>query len=210
MKGWFQTILAVTLIVGGFSGAASAAPIQIGLLSFDSDGAISTFNITNLTGANALPPDFPLETLVTINVTSLIASTTSGNLTLGPGAFSTDASGNVNCTAAGDASTGGCNFAAYTLTGATLAGTFSPVTGLLGLPPGYVGIESAFTATLAPDPNCGTELTAGCDITVISGTLVAQSQPAVPEPAAAMLLPLGLGALAAFRARRRARPPHHE
>ena len=193
MNGWLQRISAAIVLVGCFSGAASAGPIPIGVFSFDTDGAVSTFNITNLTGASALLPDFPIETQLTISVTSLIASTTSGNLTLGGNAFTADAAGNVNCTAPGSASTGGCNFAAFVLTGATLTGTLSPTTGLLGLPPGYSAIASAFTATLTP--TCDTVLSAGCDATIISAT-------PVPEPSTMLLFQLGLGALAGSRAYR--------
>jgi hypothetical protein len=175
------------------SRVASAAPIQIGLLTFDAvTDSIWTFNITNLTGPDqAIPPEFPIKTLLTFNVTHLTATTSTGLLDIDGSAFTVDASGNVNCTLSGDAGSGGCNFAAYALSSATLTGTLTPMADLLGLPPGFVGIESTFTATITPgcDPDTGF-LVAGCDAAIIEAALVPAPTPA-PEPATALLLSIG-------------------
>jgi hypothetical protein len=188
-------VLATLIVFGCSSSIASASTISIGLFSFDDLGGISSFNVTNLTGPAALPPDFPIETPLTITITGLSAARSGGGtLTLGSSAFASDAAGNVNCTATGDASTGGCNFAAYDLLSATLTGTLSPTSALLGLPSGFSGIESAFSVTLLPSG--GNVLTVG-DFVGIDATLVADTTPVpVPEPSTMLLLQAGLTALA--------------
>ena len=195
-------VLASLLFVAFFSSVASAAPIVgIGFLSFDSGQlAGDVFDVTNLTGLSALTPDFPIETQLTFTITQLTATKSGGGtLSLGGGAFTTDAGGNVNCTTAGDAASGGCDFGAYTLLSAVITGTLSPITGLTGLPPGFTGIVGTFSATLTP--GCDTaSLSAGCDVTTIDAELVPAATP-VPEPAT--LLQLGMGMLAGgYRLRR--------
>lgn len=185
---------------------SSAATIRVGLVSFDDNGGIESFNITNLTGLNALLPDYPVETLLTFTVTSLTAHRSGGAiLSLDGGAFATDGNGNVGCTAPGDASTGGCNFAAYDLLGAEIAGTLSPLSGLTGLPPGFIGIAGAFSATLTP--SCQTSsLEAACDSMAIEAELVPDRTPApVPEPSTVLLLMTGIGMLGRRALRSRVR-----
>jgi hypothetical protein len=176
------------------SSAASAAPIQIGLFSFDADTLTgNSFSITNLTGLG-LAPEFPLETLLTFNVTKLTAITTGGGLlSLDGSAFAADEFGNVNCILMGDAETGGCNFAAHKLLSATVTGTLSATKELLGLPPGVVGIEDTFTATITP--GCDIVLVAGCDAAIIEANAIRE----VPEPSSALLIELGVGLLACVR-----------
>jgi hypothetical protein len=189
-------VVAALLAIGCFSNVASASPIKIGVFSFDDLGGEYTFNITNLTGLAAVPPDYPVETALTFDVTSLTASTEGGGtLTLGTSAFTTDPFGNVNCTAAGDASTGGCNFAAHALVSATLVGTLAPISGLTGLPPGFSGIVSSFSVTVLP--TSGPTLAPG-DFADIEAT-------PVPEPSTLMLVQLGVGALGAYKLRRNPR-----
>ena len=195
MKGSAFRILAALIVLGCSSNVASASTIKIGVLSFDDLGDTSVFNVTNLTGPSAFPPDYPIETQLTFTVTGLSAAKSGGGtLTLTGSAFAGDGSGNVNCTAAGDASTGGCNFAAYDLLSATLTGILSPTSGLVGLPAGFTGIQSAFSVTLLP--SAGNVLAAG-DFVDIEATLVEGTNPVpVPEPSTMMLVQLGLGALA--------------
>jgi hypothetical protein len=197
-------VLALVFVFGCYATAASATTIDLGILSFDADVLASgsfTFDITNLTGLNAFPPDFPIGTPLTITVTSLTASTSGGGaLTLTGSDFTAvDSAGDVNCTVAGDAGSGACNFAAYLLTSATLTGTLSSTAGLVGLPPGFIGIESTFTATLTP--SSGATLIAGFDAVPIEATLVpAAPISPVPEPSTWVLLDTGLlGLLAAYK-----------
>jgi hypothetical protein len=110
-----------------------------------------------------------------------------------------DPQGDLDCTVAGDAATGGCDFSAYNLVSATLSGTLNPVTGLAGLPAGDTGIEDSFTTTITPNVGCGpggstaTTLTAGCDVAVINATTV-------PEPSSWTLLGiLMVGLLAGYK-----------
>lgn len=203
MRSLVLRTLAALIVVGSVSNTASAATIKIGVLSFDDLGGTQTFDITNLTGANAFAPDYPVLTPLTIVVTGLSAAKNGGGtLNLTGSAFTTDAAGNVNCTAAGDASTGGCNFAAYDLLSATLTGTLSPITGLAGLPAGATGILAAFTATILP--SAGNVLTPG-DFVDIEATLVTGTGPVpVPEPSTLMLMQFGIGAFGSYRLRHHA------
>jgi hypothetical protein len=195
-------VLSLLLITGFCSGLALADTIGIGLLTYDGLPLASptVFDITNLTGANAFAPDFPITTPLTLSITSLVAKIQGGgSFILSGGNFTVvDPQGDLNCTVAGDASTGGCDLAAYRLVSATLTGTLSPVTGLAGLPPGNTGIASAFTATITPDVACGTSgtLTPGCDAAIIYATGVV-----VPEPSTWVSLATTLAGLAMFRLR---------
>jgi hypothetical protein len=180
--------------------AASATTIDIGLLTFDADVLTSgslTFDITDLTGLNAFPPDFPITTPLTITVTNLTANKSGGGTLTIPGSDFTGG-GDVQCSVAGDAASGGCNFAAYTLSSATLMGTLSPTTGLAGLPAGFNGIQNTFTATLLP--SSGPTLSAN-DAVDIQATLVTATP--VPEPPTGMLLDIGLiGLFVAYKLNR--------
>lgn len=191
------------LVFGCGAMLATADPISIGLLTFDTNGGQAAFNITNLTGGNAFAPSYPVTTQLTITVTSLVAELEGGGtLTIPASDFSVvDPQGDINCSAAGDAASGGCNFAPYNIASATLTGTLSPLTGLAGLPAGDSGIESSFTTTILPDlVACGngTTLTAGCDSAVINASGVV----ATPEPATWTLLGIGLiGLVAGYKLR---------
>jgi hypothetical protein len=202
MSRFVGSVLASFVVVSSLASAASAATIPIGFFTFDEDVVFTgnSFNITNLTGANALPPDFPLTDLLTFTVTGLTGEVDDGSIfNVSGSAFTADASGNLQCSEAGDASTGDCNFAAYDVVSATISGTLSPTGGLSGLPPGFIGIESTFTATLDGAACDSTFVTAGCFV-VVEATLV--REPGVPEPATLLLLQLGLGALAGSRLRK--------
>jgi len=188
------------IVVLASSPAAFATSFGVGLLTYDAltPSALATFDITNLTGANALPPDFPITTPLTLAVTNLVAHLVGGStLTIDGSNFTDDGFGDLNCTVSGDAASGGCDLAAYSILSATLTGTFSPTTGLDvdGLPPGSTTIGAAFSTTVTPDAACGNEriLTAGCD----AAEIFAATPTAVPEPATLTLLEFGVLGLAA-------------
>ena len=200
MKSFVLRALVPLVVIGCFSQTASASTIKIGFLAFDDLGDMQTFDIT---GVTSFPPDYPLETSLTFTVTGLSAAKSGGGtLTLPGSAFTTDAvTGNANCMAPGDASTGGCNFATYDLLSATLTGTLSPTSGLTGLPTGFAGILSSFTVTLLP--GAGNNLLAPGDFVDIEATLVPDTSPVpVPEPSTLMLLQLGIGAVGGSGLRR--------
>lgn len=181
-----------------FCTVASADQIGVGVLSFDSiSPSQSQFDITNLTGTNSFAPDFPISTLLSITVTSLTVNFTSGPALVLPGsAFTTvDAEGDVNCTGAG------CNLFGDSITSATLAGTFSPTTGLAGLPTGDTGILAAFTATITPGCPGIAILVAGCDAAIINATGTA-GVTAAPEPGTLGLAGIGMVGLLFFGRRR--------
>jgi hypothetical protein len=178
---------------------ASAGVIGVGLLTYDGNTpyALAAFDITNFTGGGAFPPDFPITTPLAITVTNLVANLQGGGTIIIPGTDFTvvDSSGDLNCTVTGDASTGGCDFAAHSLVSATLTGKLSPLTGLGGLPPG-TSILSTFTTTILP--GCGPTLTVDCDTAVINASTV-------PEPATWLLVaPILIGLLAGYKWRRTA------
>jgi hypothetical protein len=188
--------LAVLCILTACSTLASADSVGVGVFTFDlnTPTASATFDITNLTGSNAFAPDFPVTTPLTLTITSLVATLDGGGtLNLNGSVFSiVDPQGDLNCAVPGDAGSGGCNFSAYNLVSATITGTFSPVTGITGLPGGATDISSTFTTTITPNAGCGpsggtaTTLTAGCDSAVIYATSLTVS--AVPEPASWQML----------------------
>ena len=201
--GRLPRVLILLSIIGCCLSVASADVIGAGELTFDSNtsAALATFDITDLTGVNAFPPTFPITSDLTITVTSLIANLQGGGtITLNGSDFSVvDAQGDVDCTVAGDAGSGGCDFSAYNLVSATVTGTLNPTTGLAGLPAGDTFIESAFTTTITPNVGCGptggtgTALTAGCDAATIYASTV-------PEPPSWTLLAIVLiGLFASYR-----------
>jgi len=96
MKGSTLRVLVALVAAGCWSSTAFASTIPIGFLSFDDLGGMSTFLITNLTGPNAAPPDYPVTPLLTIGVTSLTVNVSSGGpFVLNSSVFTTDSSGNV-------------------------------------------------------------------------------------------------------------------
>jgi hypothetical protein len=190
----FPKVLILLFVMSCCAMLANADLIPVGELTFDASTptALAAFDITNLTGGNALPPDFPITTQLTITVTSLVADLQGGGtLTLSGNDFIVvDPQGDVNCTVTGDAGSGGCDLSAYNLVSATITGTLSPVSGLAGLPAGVTGIKGSFTTTITPNPGCpsSTTLTPGCDIAVIDAVTV-------PEPATWTLLCIVLAGL---------------
>jgi hypothetical protein len=168
--------------------AASADSIGIGLLSYDSISASQDqFDITNLTGTDAFPPDFPITSLLTLSVTDLLVDFTSGPSLDLPGAdfTSVDAGGDLDCTAAA------CNLFGDSITSATLTGTLSPTGGLSGLPSPDTGLLANFSTTITPSCVDGT-LEAGCDAMEIDATGTSGGTSATPEPGALSLVGVGL------------------
>jgi len=194
----FTRFLILLLVISCCATLANADLIPIGVLSFDADTlyAPAAFDITNFTGGNASPPDFPITTQLTFTVTSLVGNLDGGGtLILNGSAFSVvDPSGDVDCTLGGSAGSGGCDFATYDLVSATLSGTLSPTTGLAGLPAGDTGIVDTFTTTITSNVGCGpsggtsSTLTAPCDIAII----YANATSPVPEPSPRSVIAVAL------------------
>jgi hypothetical protein len=189
----FPKFLVLLFAMVCISAIASADQIAVGDLSYDAiSSSTSQFDITNLTGLSSFPPDFPITSLLTFSVTSLVVDFTSGPSLALPGSDFTvvDADGDLDCTGTG------CNLFGDNITSATLTGTLSPTSGLSGLPSGDTGIEAAFTTTITPDPvNCtGGTLAAGCDTAIIYATGISPVS-GIPEPKgwALCLVTIGFG-----------------
>jgi hypothetical protein len=193
-------LLFLQFVMACLCAIASADQIAVGVLSYDGIAASQDqFDITDLTGLAAFPPDEPITTMLTFTVSSLVVNFTSvPSLTL-PGSDFTivDTDGDLDCTATA------CNLFGDSITSAILAGTLSPTTGLSGLPSGDTGIEADFTTTITPDSvNCsGGTLEAGCDAAIIYAT--GKSGVVVPEPAAWALVGAGMIGLFLIGCRRR-------
>jgi hypothetical protein len=201
MQQAIRKSLLLTLVLGCFSGLASAQVLYVGDLSYDEPtvGSVDQFDITNfVTEGIALNSGFgPVSaTTFAIDVTSITVDLASGPPIVLPGSdFTVLSDGDVDC----DASA--CNLYGDEITSATLTGTFSE-TGLTGLDPGYTGIDDAFSATITP--GCGTTyLDAGCDTALITATETS-AVVTTPEPGTWALLILGvLGLLLVARKRLR-------
>jgi hypothetical protein len=196
----FSRIFILPFAIACLGAIAFADQIPVGLLSYDAVSASQDqFDITDLTGVAAFPPSFPITTKLNISVTDLVVNFTSGPALTLPGSDFTvvDTAGDLNCTGAG------CNLFGDSITSAILTGTFSPTTGLSGLPAGDTGILAAFTTTLTP--SSGPILVAGTDLTIIDATGVSTTPtPTVPEPSAWLLCLTVIGlALACARLRSR-------
>ena len=141
MTRGFSRLLILLFAIACLGTIAFADMIPVGLLSYDAIAASQDqFDITNLTGVAAFPPGFPITTKLNITVMNLVVSFTSGPPLTLPGSDFTvvDSDGDLNCTGSG------CNLFADSITGAVLTGTFSPTTGLRGLPPGRYRHLSGF------------------------------------------------------------------
>jgi hypothetical protein len=161
---------------------AWADEIPVGVLAWDVTfpGNAGEFDITNLTGANELPPAFPITNLLNLSSLSLTVDFVGGGSAVyGPGSgyFSLNPDGESF-----DGSSipiGGTNPLPID---ATLTGTFSPLTITLdqSVGGGTVAIEPDFSTTFSDTPN----LVNG-DLGLIEATTVEAS---TPEPSSMVLL----------------------
>ncbi len=181
-----RSLLAITV----FSGLASATPIPLGILSFDSGpgGSSGVFDILNLTGPNSTPlPDasFPVTTPVTFfNPTLTIDFLGGGMTTLDSSHFTSDGSG-------GFTGLSQFNLASSPIADAILSGDLSPASLTLNNG-GIVNVNSTFSSFLVP--SAGGSLAIG-DFAVLYAT---------PEPASWVLMGGGLIILLLRRRVRRA------
>lgn len=171
---------------------ASADPMSLGILSFDSilPGVSDQFTISNMSGLFDLPSDFPVTTAVTFQNAQLTLFGPSAPVSpillgdIGPGAAAT-----------------GLFSDASQFTSAVFTATLGPTT--LSLDGGGAEtVDSFITATLLP--SSGSLLVADTDLTVIEAAAPAPSS--VPEPSAFALIVSLAGILAVLSWRRRRVP----
>lgn len=170
--------------------AAWAGPAAVGTLSFDvfippSGGTpgVNAFNISNFTGAFALPPGFPVSTAVSFNTASLMLTLQGGstqtvplgNLVPGP---LLDSSGKPLSSLQFSSS---MNFMSATFVGILSQTTFLLVDGTT-----FVAASPTLSFTLLP--SSGSSLVAGRDL----GTLDVAP---VPEPGTLILMAIALAGL---------------
>jgi hypothetical protein len=174
------------------TGIASASLLPIGYISYDVNIPASTasFDITNLTGPNALPPDFPVATSVDLSSLSLKVDFSDGSTqTFGSPYFTLSSDGlSFN---GGAIPIGGAN---PQPTDATLTGMFSPTTLTLS-DSSMVTIDSSFSAMILPSspPNLGDG-----DFAVIYASPAGTTSP-VPEPGSVLLLATTVGMIVVSR-----------
>ena len=177
-----------------FCGVVTAAQIPAGFLSWDVNfpGNAGQFDITDLTGPNALPPAFPI--LTELNVASLSLHVTfvgGGSTIFGPSYFTPSSDGesfNGNAIPIG-----GTNPEPVS---AVLTGTFS-TTSIHD--PGADTIIPSFSVSLSDTP-----FLVDGDFAIINAT-EGTGGPGVPEPGTTTLVTVGLLALVCLRYRRLAK-----
>src|SRR5271170_3629077 len=108
------------ILLGVMACFGTADQIAVGDLSYDQISANQTeFDITNLTGLNSFPPDFPITSALTFTITSLVVDFTSGPALVLTGSDFTveDAQDDIDCDVT---VTGVCNLFGDNITSATL------------------------------------------------------------------------------------------
>lgn len=184
-----QSWLAVMVLLLGvlcLAGQARADTFAIGLVSFDvlvapegDQPGVNGITILNLTGADAIPPDFPVTTELLFEDIALTIFTPGGSQllslgSLGPGAYPNDSS---------------LKFASDVIINSiVLAATFSPIT----FDVDGVGTRTANSGSIffVLSPSLGDALEAGVDLGFFSAD-TGELAP-IPEPS------LGLGVVAAL------------
>lgn len=178
-----------------FAAAAVAGQVPIGYISWDVSfpGNAGQFDITNLTGPNSAPPEFPITTSLNLSNLSLSVDFVGGG---------TEVFGSTSFTLSSD----GLSFdgTAIPIGGtnpepldATLTGTFNPTSISDPGPDSVTGTFSTFFSD-STDPNDNTNgfLVDG-DLGIIYATEVTSS--ATPEPGTWLLLATGFGGLMVMR-----------
>jgi hypothetical protein len=184
MRRFLPRLLLLVLTLTVFSAAAFADDYPVGVISLDQTGATSgEFDITNYTGVNSLPPDLPVTTDLTINISTLIITFASGPAeVLTAGDFTSDLNG-------GWLGNNSFNIASDPIISAVLTGTLGPTTGVDVFGVGTISIAAAFddgsgtSSVTLSDPAGALALGDLADINAVSATAVP-----TPEPGTGALL----------------------
>jgi mannan endo-1,4-beta-mannosidase len=189
MLGSFRLVWRPLLAAAIFVASVNATPVPIGVLSFDqamSNSTTGVFNILNLTGISALPPDFPVVIAVQFIDPSLTVEFVGGGTTTLTGfQFVSDGNGGFLGQSLFD-------IAGTPIASAILSGMISPTT--LMLSDGTTVQDEIFTAMLQPSAGSSLQFS---DTAVINAD-------AAPEPGTWTLLGAGALLLVLVRFQKRA------
>lgn len=178
-----------------FATAALASVIPAGYVSWDVNipGSAGNFNISNFTGTNSLPPDFPITTALNLSNMSLKVNFVGGGMTVFGSSYFTLGLDGLSFDG-GDIPIGGMNPLPMD---ALLSGTFSPLSISLdggGTETILAGFSAMITSAVGGPLEDG-------DIAVIYATTTDASTP-VPEPGSLLLVATATLGLFAGRSRR--------
>ena len=194
-SGVFAVFLGLVALCATAVPAVADAPIPVGYISWDVNfpGNAGQFDITNLTGPNSLPPDFPITTLLNLTSLSLTVDFVGGGSTVyGSSYFSLSPDGeSFDGTAI---PIGGTNPQPLD---ATLTGSFSPLVVTSG--GGPVSLGPDFSVSFSDTPN----LVDG-DLGVIYATPcpAGAACSVTPEPGYWAFLAIGLVSLLLVKSRK--------